>query len=189
MVGTLKGHPHVDLGYKKLKYFRESRVGTIKTFFSSRATFIFLDILAINTFDGNKRAYSINPRGGSDRLNFTFGHNTDVWFSCSLQWQNNYYVFGGYKTKGYKTKGADPRQVSMVNGNRLERKATLDFNFDSGACTVLNQITIVLCFGYGENKVCRQSNNPLGSFTKLPNSNYDHKATRIASFDGKNTIY
>ena len=76
----------------------------------------------------------------------------------------------------------------MVNGNRLERKATLDFDFVEGACTVLNQITIVLCFDWIETKVCRQSNNPLGSFTKLPNSNYDHHGTRIASFDGKNTI-
>ena len=79
----------------------------------------------------------------------------------------------------------------MVNGNRLERKARLDFWFSWGACTVLNQQTIVLCFGDGwpVYNVCRQSNNPLGSFTKLPNSNYKHFRTRIASFDGKNTIY
>ena len=83
----------------------------------------------------------------------------------------------------------------MVIGNRLERKATLDFKFYHGACTVLNQLTIVLCFGrydvvgtYDERDLCRQSNNPLGLFTKLPNSNYDHLHTRIASFDGKNTI-
>ena len=107
--------------------------------------------------------------------------NTAVYYSCSLQWQNSYYVFGGLNER---------RQVSMVNGNQLERKATLDFDFVEGACTVLNQITIVLCFPdtYDESKVCRQSNNPLGSFTKLPNSNYDHQWTRVASFDGKNTI-
>ena len=105
--------------------------------------------------------------------------NTEVYFSCSIQWKNHYYVFGGWNEK---------RQVSMVNGNRLERKATLDFDFNAGGCTVLNQITIVLCFGAYETKVCRQSNNPLGSFTKLPNSNYDHQHTSIASFDGKNII-
>ena len=126
-----------------------------------------------------KQAYSINPRGSYVILDFEFSKNTEVWHSCSLQWQNHYYVFGG---KNYTL------QVSLVNGNRLERKATLDFDFYGGACTVLNQITIVLCFNWHETKVCRQSNNPLGSFTKLPNSNYDHHATRIASFDGKNTI-
>ena len=77
----------------------------------------------------------------------------------------------------------------MVNGNRLERKATLGFDFDYGGCTVLNQFTIVLCFGSSPYRVCRQSNNPLESFTKLSNSKYEHWGTRIASFDGKNTIY
>ena len=132
------------------------------------------------------RAYSINPKGGYETVNFEFGMNTPVYFSCSLQWKNHYYFFGGYKLpKAYNEK----RQVSMVNGNRLVRKATLDFDFDAGGCTVLNQITIVLCFSYGESFVCRQSNNPLGSFTRLPNSNYGHEVTRIASVDGTNTIY
>ena len=86
----------------------------------------FLDILAINTRDGNKRAYSINLSGGYEQLDFDFGYGTDVEKSCSLQWQNQYYVFGGHNEK---------RQVSMVNGNRLERKATLDFNLNAGGCT------------------------------------------------------
>ena len=137
---------------------------------------MFLDILAINTRNG-KRAYLINPRGGYEQLDFEFGDGTEVYKSCSLQWQNYYYVFGG---------NSERRQVSMVNGNRLELKATLDFNYEAGGCTVLNQITIVLCFSnYYETDVCRKSNNPLGSFTKLPNSNYKHEYIHIASFDGK----
>ena len=134
----------------------------------------------MNAVNGNKRVYSINPRGGYKQLDFEFGNKTEVWFSCSLQWQNNYYVFGGETER---------RQVSVVNGNRLERKGTLDFDFNGGGCTVLNQLTVVLCFDWDAFKTCRQSKNPLGSFTKLPNSNYDHYPTRIASFDGKNTIY
>ena len=145
-----------------------------------------LDILAIHTWR-SKSSYLINPRGGYKKLNFVFGNDTEVYRSCSLQWHNHFYVFGGIH---YGKK----RQVSMVNGYRLERKATLGFDFSTGACTVLNQIStksIVLCFPFtvSERDVCRQSNNPLGSFTKLPNSNYNHQLTRIASFDGKNTIY
>ena len=141
---------------------------------------MFLDILAINTYGDNKRAYSINPRGGYQQLDFEFGEKTEVYDSCSLQWKNQHYVFGGNSEK---------TQVSMVNGNRFERKGSLDFNMYLGACTVLNEFTIVLCFDYYEDNVCRQSNNPLGSFNKLPNSNYNHRYTRIASFDGKNKIY
>ena len=156
-------------------------------FINNKITLIFLDILAISTFEGVDQAYSINPNGGYKQLVFEFGKDTYVSYSCSLQWKNNYYVFGG---------GNDQRQVSIVSGNRLDRRGTLDFNFYSGACTVLNQITIVLCFHFetglkvtGEDKVCRQSNNPLGSFTRLQNSKYAHKDTRIASFDGKNKTY
>ena len=76
----------------------------------------------------------------------------------------------------------------MINGNRLERIGSLDFSFEEGGCTVLNQLTIVLCFSSFEQKVCRQSNDPLGSFTTLPNSHYTHKQTKIASFDGKRQI-
>ena len=142
--------------------------------------YCFLDVLAINTHL-NKRAFSINPRGGYHKVDFEFGDTTEVDRSCSIQWQNYYFVFGGFTQK---------RQVSVVNGNRLERKGSLAFDFNEGGCTVLNQITIVLCFAtFGEQDVCRQSNNPLGSFTKLPNSNFNHYAIRLASFNGKNTIY
>ena len=96
-----------------------------------------------------------------------------------MQWKNQYYVFGG---------NSYDRQVSMVSGNRLERKATLDFDFDYGGCTVIKEQTIVLCFDSIENEVCRKSNYPWGSFTQLPNSNYGHGYTKIASFDGKNTF-
>ena len=77
----------------------------------------------------------------------------------------------------------------MLNGNRFARKGKLDFNFNKGACTVLNQATILLCFGEGRNKLCKQSNTPLGLFTSLPNSTYDHLYSRIASLDGKNAVY
>ena len=136
----------------------------------------------MNAYSGSNVAYSISPHGGYDRIDFEFGDNTEVYLSCSLQWQNLFYVFGGFDEK---------RQVSMVSGNRLDRRGTLVFDLYGGACTVLNQITIVLCFPntYGEYDACRQSNNPLGSFTKLPNSIFSHGMTRIASFDGKSTIY
>ena len=150
----------------------------------------FLDILAISTYKGIDQAFSINPSGGYKELVFEFGKDTQVWFSCSLQWKNNHYVFGGGQKrdwKGYWWPDYENRQVSMVSGNRLDLKATLDFKFYAGACTVLNQITIVLCFSanWSDAKVCRRSNNPLGSFSKLQNSTYGHHDTRIASFDGK----
>ena len=140
--------------------------------------FILLDrILAINTNKGYKRAFKINPLGGYEVLKFEFGKDTEVHGSCSVQWQNQHYVFGGQNQK---------RQVSLIIDNRLELKGTLDYTPDSLlACTVLNQVSIVLCFGEsGKRNLCRQSKNPLEPFTKLPTSTYDHSYIRLASFGG-----
>ena len=153
----------------------------MKLYITRKFLFFFKDFLAINTNRyGSKRAFSINLRSGYKQLDFEFGYDTEVDRSCSLLWKNQYYVFGGW---------AKTRQVSMVNGNRLERKGILDFNHFRGACTLLNQLTIVLCFDRDAEKVCRQSNNPLGSFTRLPDSKDDHEYIQIASFDGKNLVY
>ena len=133
--------------------------------------------MAVNTRYGKKRAYLINIRGGFDHLDFEFGSQTEIFYSCSVQWKNQYYVFGGWHEK---------RQVSVLNGNRLERKATLGFNYDNGACAVISEKTVVLCSGYVF-WLCRKSENPLGSFTYLPKGNYNHFWTSIASIDGKNT--
>ena len=127
---------------------------------------IFLDILAISTFDGIDQAYSINSKwnGGYKQLVFKFGQDTDAWYSCSLEWQNNHYVFGG---------GNDKRQVSMVNGNRLDRKGTLNIYFYRGACTVLNQITIVLCFD--DHWIIRLATHII--FTKQTKTQYNSSLT------------
>ena len=147
--------------------------------------YFFLDILIIyNRNDAAiyKSSFLINLHGGYDKVDFKFDDATGVDKSCSLLWHNHYYIFGGYNKRL-------ERQVSMVNVYHLERKGSLNFKFKHGACTVLNQQTIVLCFDEDETDVCRQSNNPLGTFTKLPNSNFDHARIRIASFDGKNIIH
>ena len=140
-------------------------------------TFI-LDILALNTYKGQP-AYLITLRGDYKKLEFEYGYNTEVYFSCLLQWKNEYYLFGGLN---------EERQVSMVNANRLERKGSLDFSYRAGGCTVLSRQTIVLCFDWDAKNVCRKSNSPLGSFNKLPNTNYNHYWTTIASVNGKNRI-
>ena len=116
---------------------------------------------------------------GFEQLDFEFDFMSESSQSCSLQWQNNHYFFGGTEKR---------QQVSMVSGNRLKRIGQLSFILEAGGCTVVNQSTIVLCFDLYQDNLCRWSNSPLGSFTELPKSNHSHRSTRIASFDGKNKI-
>ena len=134
-----------------------------------------------NTAEMPKFVYLISPSGSYKQIKFEFGTGTQVQFSCSLQWKNHFYVFGGR---------SEPKQVSMLSGNKLERKADLKYPLYLGGCTVMNQLTVVLCFDMYTNDLCRHSNNPLdgNSFTDLPKSNYTHSWTRVTSVDGKNEI-
>ena len=76
-------------------------------------------------------------------------------------------------------------QVSKLSSCKLNRIASLSFDFYDGACTNFNHEAIYLCFNYVNSKDCRKSRSPLENFDLVPNSNYDHKSIRIASNEGK----
>ena len=111
-------------------------------------------------------------------LTFTFGPGTDVNWSCSLNWRNEFYVFGGQERKS---------QVSKLNGCQLERIGSLPFNHDSGGCTNGNNEHIYLCFNWSarDTKKCRRTTEPLGAYETVTNSTFHHAGTRIASSDGR----
>ena len=149
---------------------------------------LFSVVLAINTFNGSlvdykgkKQAFSIDPSGGYDELNFDFADNTEVDNSCSLVFNNMMYVFGGSNER---------RQISQVTGCGLERIGNLAFDF-SGACTVISNKEIMLCFSWwnGEGRVCRVGQSPTGSFNTIKQSNYHHYLTHIASNEGTSRIF
>ena len=87
------------------------------------------------------------------------------------------YVFGGVN---------EMRQISQVTGCGLERIGNLAFDLRSGACTVIRNKQIMLCFDYQnyEGRVCRVGQSPTGSFNKIQESNYHHYGTHIASNEG-----
>ena len=118
--------------------------------------------------------------GGFKKLDFSFSPDTEVYHSCSLVFNDILYVFGGTKQR---------RQISRVNGCGLVRVGTLNFDLDLGACTV-SQNKILLCFDNSVSKgdqgrVCRKASTPTGLFSTIPESNYHHVRTAIASNGGK----
>ena len=133
-----------------------------------------------------KRAYKISSIG-YNQVKINYVHPTIVHYSCSLQWQNHFFVFGGagYLCVQNAYCGSERRNVAVLNGNRLEKKHHLNFDFGYGGCTILNQLTVVLCFDTTDLRSCRRSNNPMGTYTKLPFSHFKHRYIRLASFDGK----
>ena len=99
--------------------------------------------------DGNGRKNEISC--------FSFGTDTEVYRSCSLTWENNFYIYGGYKNR---------RQISQVIGNKLFIVGELDFYFSFGSCDVMGR-DIFLCFSENEMKRCRRARSPLKNFSRV----------------------
>ena len=136
-------------------------------------------LLAISTKHA-ARAYTIDPSGGHSELDFTFASDTEAYLSCSLEWHNRLYVFGGYNQR---------RQISRVVGCGLKRVGNLAFDFYYGACTTVNVDQVILCFPRDNKKRCQKAVDPEGAFTLMPSTRYEHYETRIASTNGEVLIF
>ena len=76
-------------------------------------------ILVLNSQYGWKPAMLINSAGEQKKLTcFERDGDTEAYYSCSITWKNQFHVFGGYSYF---------RQISRLNGYKLERIGSLDF--------------------------------------------------------------
>ena len=102
-----------------------------------------------------------------DDFMFMYGKGTEVWKSCSLTWRGQFYIFGGQNEK---------TQVSTLNGCKLERVASLNFQFVFGGCANVDERQIYLCFSENleDSDQCRYAEDPIENFTEVTRSNFDH---------------
>ena len=108
---------------------------------------------------------------------FERGDKTEAWWSCGINWQNQLFIFGG-KNEG--------RQISRLLGHKLERVGDLEFDHRWGACNVMNNQFVYLCFDFHDDysRRCRKSNGPLEQFSDIELSLHSHRTIHIASSDG-----
>ena len=136
-------------------------------------------ILVLNTFSSNVPLI-IDGQGQSRDIEFELGSETEAHNSCSILWLGQMFVFGGDKYK---------RQISVVERCKLTKKGELPFDMVSGACAQRNNKEVFICFenrkDSSTNRKCRRSDGPLEVFTQLPNTDFDHAATRIAVTSGR----
>ena len=104
--------------------------------------------------------------------------------SCGVIFNGQFFIYGG----AWKY----DRQIAKVNDCSLEIVGSLEFYFSRGGCTNANN-QILLCFpkyskrsGEGvlfgpHPKTCYSSMNPMGPFTTIDKSIYEHEEIRIAS--------
>ena len=74
-------------------------------------------------------------------FHFHYGRGTEVYASCSVKFRNEFYVFGGEQNHGKRKD-----QISKVTDCSLKKIGKLEFEFAFGACAVVNEESIYLCF-------------------------------------------
>ena len=133
-------------------------------------------VLVLNSKELNKPLLTSAEGQNDAMIIMSFGEETDASQSCSVTYRNKFYVFGG---------GTKRRQISEVTKCELTRIGTLEFDHYWGTCANMDNQRIYLCFDANNQKQCRSAVNPLGNFTEIVNSTYDHGWTRAAASPSK----
>ena len=121
----------------------------------------------------------INLEGEQKELSwFERDNDTEAFNSCSINWKNQLHIFGGYKEK---------RQISRLSGYRLERIGSLAFDHYMGACSVMANKFIFLCFSFHSHEQCWRSTGPLETFSAVALSNHKHSYTQISCSESKSS--
>ena len=122
-----------------------------------------------------------NVEYAGEDFEFSLGQDTEVYYSCSLTWRGQFFVFGGNEEKS---------QISSINGCRLERVGSLDFDQSYGGCANVNDQSIYLCFNSApaDYKQCRVANDPFETFHEIDETVYNHRETLIGASRGKSLM-
>ena len=68
---------------------------TITTTTTTAEPMIEKDVLVLSTTNGEKQPMVISFNGDYREAEFQFGRRTEVFRSCSIEYKNQFYVFGG----------------------------------------------------------------------------------------------
>ena len=97
--------------------------------------------------------------------------------SCSVTWQNQFYIFGG--------KMGEIRQISLLTGYNMERIGSLSFDFRGGTCSAMNNKLLFLCFDSADYQRCRRSNGPSENFSEVAKSIDNHRSIQTSCSKSK----
>ena len=114
----------------------------------------------------------VDAKGRHDRNRMSKDENTELHNSCSVTYHNRFYVYGG----DWLTK-----QISEVTQCGVRRIGTLDFRHLLGSCSNVGDQEIYLCFDKGDIRQCRSGVDPVGKFTEIAPSTYDHYRSRTSA--------
>ena len=140
-----------------------------------------VSVLILNTYNSSNIPVLANLNGNINlNLSFEIENNVDVYHSCGVQFQGNFYVYGSSVYTGRNT------QIAMISDCALKRIATLPFTHEQGACAV-GFDKLFLCFDMrrGNGRNCYESNQPTGPFDQVRYSTEKHWYSRVAANSGE----
>ena len=100
---------------------------------------------------------------------------TEVFESCSVNWENQLFVFGGWTQR---------RRISRLSGHKLEHIGDLPFNHYLGTCNAMSGY-IYLCFDADQPTQCRRSTGPLEPFSLIAPSTHAHGWIQTSNSESK----
>ena len=133
----------------------------------------------------------LNSTGEQEELTcFERDATTQAYGSCSVIWNNQLVIFGGMN-EGFTFNINYSRQISRLTGHKLEYVGDLLFDQNQGACSVMANQYIFLCFNlyYKDYRRCRRSTGPLESFTEVEPSMYAHDYAKTSCSDSKYSFH
>ena len=119
---------------------------------------------------------------GTD-FEFDFYEGYDLYNSCSITWRGVFYLFGG---RGNGKLNTQIVQVNNCGITQLEEK--LEKALQAGGCGNVNDEQIYLCFSNNsgsDRKSCVVSENPIGPYTSINKTTYEHGLTRLGASSGR----
>ena len=124
----------------------------------------------------------MDAKGRNDQnFHLKWDNNTYTDGSCFITFQNEFFIIGGWKPDDGQS---NSRQIAKVDRCRVRNIGKLAFDFSYGSCASMKNSKLYLCFHNEEGNVCRKSNSPMGKFTKIAQSIFDHTYTGIAASEG-----
>ena len=107
---------------------------------------------------------------------FTIADDVEVYGSCAVTYQDQFYVYGGWNHK---------RQIAKVTDKALRKVGSLPFDFTLGGCSSTTN-KIILCFHFdGDGKTCYKTTNPIAQFEEITKSIHEHRFAKFASSECK----
>ena len=125
-----------------------------------------------------------------DKPNFKLRDSSEkeVFGSCTVNWKNQHYIFGGI---------TEMRQISKIEDCKLKNIGKLAFYHRFGTCATVSNDVIYLCFNHwpatGTSRattmnLCRTSQSPTGIFTDITKSLYEHPQAKIVNSDSESKL-